>query len=146
MKAKEYLSQYGQQERLVSSRIAQLKRLREDMSVIRAVDYSKPRVQSSPSPDAALSGVESLVDIEALLERDIVELHRLRYTIVSQIAKVPDLRYQEILTRRYVDRQSLQVIADGMGYSYTAIAHMHGTALAKFQAINLKCTKDYKTF
>ena len=135
MKAKEYLNQLGQQERLVSSRIAQLKRLREDMSVIRAVDYSKPRVRSSPSPDAALSGVESLVDIETLLERDIVELHRLRYTIVSQIAKVPDLRYQEILTRRYVDRQSLQVIADEMGYSYNRVRHLHGTALLRFQKV-----------
>lgn len=134
MKAKEYLRQLGKLEDQIRSRKRHLEALKADISYMKGMSYDSVRVQTSPSGESsALKQVERIADIEAELAREMTEYHCMRRKITLDIEKLSDLRFQEILMSRYVDRMSLQEIADEMGYSYDWIQHMHGYALLEFQ-------------
>ena len=134
MRAKEYLKQLGRLDRAVHRRMKQLADMKADVTYVKGTSYDSVRVQTSPSgTPQAIKQVEEIADLEAQITCELAAYHKLRHKIVTEIEQLPDLRYQEILTMRYVDCMSLQEIADEMGYSYDWTQHMHGYALLEFQ-------------
>ena len=54
-----------------------------------------------------------------------------RLEIEKAIDAVPDARYREILTRRYLLHQAWDLISEQMGYSLSHLYKLHGSALQK---------------
>jgi len=109
-----------------------LRELRAQATLLSGIDYSKVVVQTSPSDMMAeLMGEISVM--ERRYVNAIRKYHEAAEARARQIYHMGDERYEEILERRFLRDQTLDQIADLMGYNYDWIRHMYGDALSAFQ-------------
>lgn len=131
MRAKEYLDQIRKLDIKIGQRITELEQMRQRLSVISGIDYSKDRVQSSPSSGNAQ--VEKLVDMDREIWGMIEQETELKHKIIDEIQQLENPIYVDLLFRRYVQCHSFERIACDMGYVYNYVCNLHGEALREFE-------------
>ena len=131
MSAKEYLGQIRKLDMRIGQRITELNQMRERLSILTGIDYSKDRVQSTPS--SGNKQVEEMVDCEHEILDMIAEETRLKHRIIAEIQILDNALYADILFRRYVECLSFERIACDMGYVYNYVCTVHGNALKAFE-------------
>ncbi len=143
MKAKENLRHLQRLDTMINQKIKELNDLRMISQSTGGMDYSKERVQSSPTGDAPF--VQSVLRI-AELEKEInAEIDRFvdeKHTIIKQIQSLQNHKYTKILYKRYIEYKSLEQICVEMKFSYDHIRHLHGDALKEFGEKFLKSTHN----
>ena len=138
MRAKDYLSQIHRADVRIAERWSELNQMRERLSIIQGIDYSKDRVQSTP--EAGNKQIEAIVDCEADIMRLIQEETKLRHRIIGEIQTLDNPVYVDLLFRRYVECSSFERIACDMGYVYNYVCNLHGKALDSFEKNVLELT------
>ena len=134
MTAKEYLNQIRSFELAISRKRDEISRLYDDILSASGIDYSKPRVDSSPSGDAAFERtIAEIGDRETEVHAMVEQMTAARIRITRQIDGMDDEIYRMILERHYVNKIPLQDIADEVHYSRDAIWHKHLEALEAFE-------------
>lgn len=134
MKAKEYLQQLQRLDTMINQKIKELGDLRLMPQSVGGIDYSKERVQSSPSGDApfvkpVLRMIELEQEINAEIDRFVDEKHE----IINQIQALQNQKHIDILYKHYVEFKRLEIVAVEMNFTYQYIVELHGTALKEFQ-------------
>lgn len=134
MKAKEYLQQLQRLDTMINQKIKELGDLRLMSQSVGGIDYSKERVQSSPSGDApfvkpVLRMIELEQEINAEIDRFVDEKHE----IINQIQVLQNPKHIDILYKHYVEFKRLEIVAVEMNFTYQYIVELHGTALKEFQ-------------
>lgn len=134
MKAKEYLQQLQRLDTMINQKIKELGDLRLMSQSVGGIDYSKERVQSSPSGDApfvkpVLRMIELEQEINAEIDRFVDEKHE----IINQIQALQNPKHIDILYKHYVELKRLEIVAVEMNFTYQYIVELHGTALKEFQ-------------
>ena len=134
MKAKEYLQQLQRLNTMINQKIKELGDLRLMLQSVGGIDYSKERVQSSPSGDApfvkpVLRMIELEQEINAEIDRFVDEKHE----IINQIQALQNPKHIDILYKHYVEFKRLEIVAVEMNFTYQYIVELHGTALKEFQ-------------
>lgn len=132
MTPKKYLSQleeYSDKMEIVKDAVI---KLRTDIAGVKAVDYSKDRVQSSPS-NVQENMIAELIEKEAELDQLFVHYKYMIAKITNEILGLPMSFYSKLLYKRYVEFKRLELIAVEMNYSYDFIRHEHGKALQAFE-------------
>lgn len=134
MKAKEYLQQLQRLDTVINQKINELGDLRLKSQSTGSIDYSKERVQTSPSGDAPfvkLIGriIELEEEINAEIDASVDEKHK----IINQIQGLKNNKYIEILYKHYVEFKRLEVVAVEMNFTYQYVVELHGYALKDFQ-------------
>lgn len=134
MKAKEYLQQLQRLNTMINQKIKELGDLRLMSQSVGGIDYSKERVQSSPSGDApfvkpVLRMIELEQEINAEIDRFVGEKHE----IINQIQALQNPKHIDILYKHYVEFKRLEIVAVEMNFTYQYIVELHGTALKEFQ-------------
>lgn len=134
MKAKEYLQQLQRLDTMINQKIKELGDLRLMSQSVSGIDYSKERVQSSPSGDApfvkpVLRMIELEQEINAEIDRFVDEKHE----IINQIQALQNPKHIDILYKHYVEFKRLEIVAVEMNFTYQYIVELHGTALKEFQ-------------
>lgn len=76
-----------------------------------------------------------LVDLAREIDRKIDEYVDLTRTIEAQIAAIPDGRYRDILTWRYINDWSWDQIMKAMNYDRRWVFRLHGLALTEIEKI-----------
>ena len=130
MNAKEYLSQIRRLDMRIGQRITELNQMRERLSVLTGIDYSKDRVQATPT--SGNRQIEELVDFENEILRMVEAETKLKHRIIAEIQILDNALYADILFRRYVECLSFERIACDMGYAYNYVLNIHGRALQSF--------------
>lgn len=130
MKTKEYLLQIHRRDVQIGQRITQLQHMRDRIHIMGSFDYSRDRVQSTPT--SGNKQIEDLVDFENQLLEMIKEEQKLKDKIITEIQQLEDPVHVEILFRRYVAWKSLKQIANDMNYAYQYVVNLHGQALKEF--------------
>lgn len=139
MTAKEYLQQLHKADVIINQRIQEKDSLRERLSSIGSLDYSKERVQTSLPVCAGYERqIARIIDIENEIDALIYDYVALKHKITGQLHELRNGKYIEILHKRYVENKSLEKIAVEMGYSYDYIKHAHGHALQDLENNVLK--------
>ena len=133
MDARNYHRQIHRLETRISMRQRQIKDLRRSMAYLHSVDYSAERVQTSPTGAGFTTDAIRLADMELDIERKIKACEELRELIISQIERMDDQRYIDVLSGVYVHRMDLMDIAAEMHYDYYWVCHLHGEALRAFE-------------
>ena len=133
MKAKDYLQQIRIMDIKIGQRITELTQMRERISIMGGIDYSKDRVQTSPT--TGNKQIETLVDLESEINRMINEEAELKHIIIGEIQQLDNPVHVDILFRRYVQMQSFERIANDIFLSYYRVIHLHGEALQAMQKI-----------
>lgn len=134
MRAKEYLQQLRRLDTVIDQKIKELDDLKVKSTCIGGIDYSKERVQSSPSGDApfvkpVLRMIELEQEINAEIDRFVDEKHE----IINQIQALQNPKHIDILYKHYVEFKRLEIVAVEMNFTYQYIVELHGTALKEFQ-------------
>ena len=134
MTAKEYLQQLQRLDTVINQKIKEVRDLRLKSQSTGSIDYSKERVQTSPSGDAPfVKLIGRIVDLEAEINAEIDRYVDEKHKIINQIQGLKNADYISLLFKRYVEYKSLERICVEMNFSYDYIKHLHGYALKDFE-------------
>ena len=128
MTAKEYLRRIRDAESDLRSAEMDYQRARDDVMNLKAIEYDKDKVSNSHIGDLS----DAIAALEKYAERVNAkwdELIAMREEAKVQIEQIADGRYREVLHRRYLQGESWEYIAVGMGYSFRQVTRLHGGAL-----------------
>lgn len=143
MKAKEYLQQLQRLDTVINQKIKEVHDLRLQAQSTGGIDYSKERVQTSPSGDAPfVKPICRIIDLEAEINAEIDKFVDEKYKIINQIQGLKNSDYIALLFKRYVEYKSLERICVEMNFSYDYIKHLHGYALKDFEDRILNTTPN----
>ncbi len=141
VKAKEYLQQLKRLDIVIKQKSKEVDDLHLKSKSIGSIDYSKERVQTSPSGEASfVKLIGRIVDLEAEISQEINNFIDEKHKIINQIQKLNNTDYIRLLYKRYVEYKSLEHICVEMDFSYDYIKHLHGCALKDFEDKILKST------
>lgn len=133
MKAKEYLRRLQRLDAVINQKIKEVDDLRLK-SRYGSIDYSKERVQSTPSGDAPfVKLIGRIIDLEAEIEAEIDAFVDEKHEIIKRIQGLQNSKYIEILYKHYVEFKRLEVVAVEMNFTYQYVVELHGYALKDFQ-------------
>lgn len=134
MTAKDYLRQLKRLDTIITQKLQELNDLRATLDCLGGTDYSKERVQTSPTGDASfISRIHSIIEMETEIDAEIDRYIDTKHKIINQIQGLKDTRHIEILFKRYVEFKSIEAIADEMHYTDQYVKEMLGHALCSFQ-------------
>ena len=134
MKAKEYLRQLQRLDTMINQKIKELGDLRLMSQSVGGIDYSKERVQSSPSGDAPfVKPVLRMIELEQKINAEIDRFVDEKHEIINQIQALQNPKHIDILYKYYVEFKRLEIVAVEMNFTYQYIVELHGTALKEFQ-------------
>ena len=134
MTAKEYLRRIRDAQSDLRSAELDYQRARDDVMNLKAIEYDKDKVSNSHIGDLS----DAIAALEKYAERVNAKWDALvvmREEAKERIGEIADGRYREVLHRRYLQGESWEYIAVGMGYAYHHIHKLHGQALNEFEAV-----------
>ena len=133
MTAKEYLSQARYLDARINTKIKQLEALNtlatSATSVLTGMPHS-PNKATSKMADI----VDTIVDLQAEINRDIDALVDLKGEMRSKLEMVPAEDYKAILEMRYLCFMSWEQIASNLGLSVPYTYKLHDRALKGFES------------
>ncbi len=130
MGAKEYLSQIRILDTIINQKLAELDNLHDIATAIGSFDYSRDRVQASPSGEAPyVKAAEKAVKLDG----EINELIDRRFEIINSIQCLEDHRYTEILYKHYVEYKKFGEIQKETNYALSYLWRLHSEALDEMQ-------------
>lgn len=139
MNAKQYLKQAYRLNELIKNNQQELDELQELSTNLPGTDYSKDRIQSSPSGDATyVRIVEKIVELEKIIQKDIEELLSLKLEIRNVINEIDDNEHKLLLMCRYLNFMTWDDICEKMNVSSRTVHRIHGNAL-----LNVKVPEKY---
>ena len=143
MKAKDYLKRLKRLDTIIRQKQQEITDLRLTASSTGGFDYSKERVQSSPSGDAPfVRPVLKIIELEQQINAEINKFIAEKHKIINEIQSLKKSDYINLLYKRYVEYKSLEQICVEMNFSYDYIKHLHGYALQCFEDKFLNSTPN----
>ena len=139
MDTKQYLQQISRLDRMINNKLAEISQLRELAMSVSAVK-NEERVQTTPNFDKMGTAYCKIEEMEEKLDKLIDEFVNKKNLIISQIDKIENETYYEILFARYIEKKTFEKIADEMNYSFRNTTRLHGRALREFE---MKFGKTY---
>lgn len=125
---KEFLSQYGDNEREIA-------RLEEEIarweSRAQRVTGSFSHLPRHCGEDKIQSAVDEIFELRAMLYERLVDATELRRTIAAAIVKVPDKRLRLLLEYRYIDGLTWERVAAALTCDYRWTLRLHERAIAE---------------
>jgi hypothetical protein len=131
--AKEYLARLRNADLKIEARRLEIEQLKILATCSGGLNTDQVNVKSSKAADSMAKKVIDFVDKEAELKKDIERLIELRHQIIDMIFKLEDVRYIEVLFKRYVQYKRFEQIACEMSFSYDRARHLHIEALRAFE-------------
>ena len=129
--AKAYLWRVRDAERELKRLGEEYEQAKSDILHLRAMEYDKDKVSNSRIGDLS----DAIAALEGYAERIAKQwdkLIALREDAKARIEQIEDGRYRDVLVRRYLQGQSWEWIAAGMGYEFRYMLKLHGLALVAF--------------
>ena len=132
MTAKEYLRRIRDAESDLRSAEMDYQRARDDVMNLKAIEYDKDKVNNSHIGDLS-DAIAVLEKYAARVSEQWDRLIVMREEAKAQIEQIADGRCREVLMRRYLQGDSWEYIAVGMGYAFRTVLWLHGKALKQFE-------------
>ena len=132
MDTKQYLQQISRLDRMINNKLAEISQLRELAMSVSAVK-NEERVQTTPNFDKIGTAYCKIAEMEEKLDKLIDEFVDKKNLIISQIDKIENETYYEILFARYIEKKTFEKIADELTYSWRQVIRIHGRALQEFE-------------
>ena len=127
MDTKQYLQQISRLDRMINNKLSEISQLRELAMSVSAVK-NEERVQTTPNFDKIGTAYCKIEEMEEKLDKLIDEFVDKKNLIISQIDKIENETYYEILFARYIEKKTFEKIADEMNYSFRNTTRIHGRA------------------
>lgn len=135
MWAKEYLSRIKTQEAKISNLKNEIEYLKGLLTSLGSAGEGE-RVQASRNIDKFGSFFAKIDEKERQVIDELDSLLVFRLTVTTEINKLKDSRFIDVLYKRYVKLLDFEQIADEMCYNLRYIHKLHGQALMEFERVN----------
>ena len=132
MDTKQYLGQISRLDRMIKNKMTELSQYKDLAYGLSAIT-NEERVQTTPEFDKMSGKVAKIIEIEQKIDSLIDEYVDKKNLIISQIDKIENETYYEILFARYIEKKTFEKIADEMNYSFRNTTRIHGRALREFE-------------
>ena len=134
MDTKQYLSQIERLDKMIQNKLSEIYQLKT-MACSVTVSNEKERVQTSSDKDRLGSTVAKIVDLEKETDRLVDSFIDKRNHIIGQIDGLDNVDYYNVLSMRYVGRDTYEEIANKTNWSIRKVFSMHGEALKEFERL-----------
>lgn len=131
--AKQYLEQLQEIDININQDLERLEEMRINACSTGAIDYSKDRVQTSPSGDALCRYVTNYVDFNEQINTEIDRFFDAKNQIIREIRALHNKNYIRILFKVYVQYKSVKQVSKEIKKSYNYTIEQHTKALAAFE-------------
>ena len=135
--AKAYLWRVRDVERELKRLEEEYEQVKADILHIKAMEYDKDKVSRYRIGDLS-DAIIVLEGYAARIGAQWGKIIALREDAKARIDQLQDGRYRDVLTRRYLQGQSFEAIAVGMGFDYRWTRRLHNKALDRFQKLTLE--------
>lgn len=132
LSARQYLGQLEEIDISINQELEQLAAMRSNIFSTGGIDYSKDRVQTSPT-NAIEEQMCAYVDFAEKLNRHIDKFVDAKQKIIDEIRGLHQKNYIDILFRVYVQRKSIRQAAGEMQMSYSYAVQIHKRGLKLFE-------------
>ncbi len=130
MTTKEYLSQISRCNRMIRNKVSEISQLRE---LENSFSEIRGREKADEDNDKIGTSCVKIEEMERRLDEMIDEYVCKKELIVSQIDSMEDEVSYDILFARYIEKKTLERIAESLHYSFRQITRLHGKALQEFE-------------
>ena len=134
MDTKQYLQQIERLDKMIQNKLSEIYQLKT-MACSVTVSNEKERVQTSSDKDRLGSTVAKIVDLEKETDRLVDSFIDKRNHIIGQIDGLDNVDYYNVLSMRYVGRDTYEEIANKTNWSIRKVFSMHGEALKEFERL-----------
>lgn len=134
MDTKQYLSQIERLDKMIQNKLSEIYQLKT-MACSVTVSNEKERVQTSSDKDRLGSTVAKIVDLEKETDRLVDSFIDKRNHIIGQIDGLDNVDYYNVLSMRYVGRDTYEEISNKTNWSIRKVFSMHGEALKEFERL-----------
>lgn len=132
MDTKQYLSQIERLDKMIQNKLSEIYQLKT-MACSITVSNENEKVQTSSDKDRLGSTVAKIVDIENETDRLVDSFIDKRKHIICQIDGLENIDYYNVLSMRYVNRNTFEEIACKTHCSIRKVFGIHGKALQEFE-------------
>lgn len=137
MTAQEYLGQVERKERVIKNLERSRENLQEMMYSLGG-SGSGERVQTSRDTDKFGTLYGRIDEKEREIADEFEKLIDLKLKVSGEISGLKDIRYVELLHKKYILLEPLKQISMEMNYTYRYATKLHGNALQAFEQEVLK--------
>lgn len=136
MTAKEYLSEVQRLQSVIEHKREKVREYRHAIKSVSSARMNPAKVQVCRAADQIGDMVGKIIDLEAEIQKDMVDIAYKRHEIINMIHGLDSAAHMQVLFGRYIQCRGLDAIAKGMGKSYRYVIEMHGKALEEFEMVN----------
>lgn len=134
MDAHYFLSQIRTLQEHIEQKMAEIRELHTLMDAVKSMNYDGGGFANKGYVEGA--SFEALVakniTLESQLNKEVERFIQIKHDIISMIQNTDDIKYSQLLFKRYVLFKPLELVAFEMGYSYGYIRQLQMHALASF--------------
>lgn len=133
MTAKEYLSEVQRLQTTIEHKQEKVREYRHEIKSASSARMKPAKVQTSGPVDRIGDIVGKIVNLEAEIQKDMVDIAYKRHEIINMIHGLDSAAHMQVLFGRYIQCKGLNAIGKDIGKSYRYIIKTHGKALEAFE-------------
>lgn len=131
--ARRYLEQIQEFDIYINQDLERLEEMKINACSTGAIDYSKDRVQTSPSGDTLCKQVTNYVAFNDKINAEIDSFADAKEQIIKEIRGLRDKNYVQVLYKVYVQYKTVKQVSKEMKKCYNYTVELHNKALTAFE-------------
>lgn len=135
MTKKQYLRQGYKLKQEIKSLEQTLKELESNLDNVKAIQYSKDKLQGGPLQDDTniIEKIDKIIEVENIIKDKLLELKTFQANLILKILKLNNTDEKNLLQARYIMNLTWEEISKELDYSLTQIHRIHRKALENFK-------------
>lgn len=137
MNKKEYLKQGYKLKQEIKSLEQTLEELESNLDDVKAIQYSKDKLEGGPLQDDTniIEKIDKIIEMENIIKDKLLELKTFQANLILEILKLKNSNEKNLLQARYILNETWEQIAERLGYSVMHIHRIHKKALENFKML-----------
>ena len=136
MTAKEYLSEVQRLQSVSEHKQQKVREYRHAIKSAPSARMNPAKVQVSGQADRIGDMVGKIVDLEAEIQKDMVDIAYKQREVINMIHGLDNPLHMQVLFKRYIQYKGMDAIGKDMGKSYNYVLKLHKQALEAFETAN----------
>lgn len=135
MTKKQYLRQGYKLKQEIKSLEQTLEELESNLDNVKAIQYSKDKLQGGPLQDDTniIEKIDKIIEVENIIKEKLLELKTFQANLILEILKLNNTDEKNLLQARYIMNLTWEEISKELDYSLTQIHRIHRKALENFK-------------
>ena len=135
MTKKQYLRQGYKLKQEIKSLEQTLEELESNLDNVKAIQYSKDKLQGGPLQDDTniIEKIDKIIEVENIIKSKLLELKTFQANLILEILKLNNTDEKNLLQARYIMNLTWEEISKELDYSLTQIHRIHRKALENFK-------------